>query len=272
MEMNENVVTICLTLVRMITSDEKSNLTSNTTYNETLLKIVESCLHSNTNYSDLITKTLCLIALLNFDSLRGIETQILKKIVKVTLIILALFPNQQIVSASAMSASVRILTSIITECSASVLQLISFDRYKCIQLVMQSMINFESNIENSDLVHMFKNNCSIIITKILNYEKSNLSSKPIYVKTLLEIIEICVEYKKTYDNLLKYCLTNILSETIEILVKERVFDLYFRVLKVSFKIYDYSIIQIISYVPGIQGSDRYRVTSVDFHFQDLNYF
>jgi hypothetical protein len=108
---------------------------------------------------------------------------------------------------------------------------------------MQPMINFESNDENSDITDRFNDYYSYIIRIILNNEKSNTSSKPIYVKTLLDIIRICVEYKKTFDNLLNYCLTGISCETIEILVKERVFDLYFRVLKVRLEIFAYFVFQ-----------------------------
>jgi hypothetical protein len=268
MKMIENAVTICSTLFQMISSDEKSKLSSNATNNKTLLKIVESCLHSNTNNSDLLVETLNFILFLNSDSFAEIETQILKKLVKVTQIVLVLFPNHIRLS----NCAITILFPISIKCSDSILESISFDRYKCIQLVMQSMINFKLNDKDSHLTDQL-NYRSDIIRIILDYEKLNTSSKPIYVKTLLEIIRIIVRHE-IFDNksLLECCLTNISTQTIEILVKHRVFDLYFRVLKVCFKIYNYSIIQFISYVPGIHGSDRCRKTSVGFHFQDLNYF
>jgi hypothetical protein len=239
MVMNENAVIICSTLVKMISSDEKSKLSLNTINNRTLLKIVERCLHSNTNYSHLIAKTLHLIFNLNSGSFREIETQILKKLVKVTQIVLALFPNHQRLSFSAIS----MLFLILTEYSDSVLQSISFNRCKCIQIVMQSMINSEWIDNDEDITDSFNNVCADIIRIILNYEKSNSSSKPIYVKTLLDIIGMSVEHNKTYNNLLEYCLNDISNESIETLLKEKVFDLYFLVLKVSLEIFAYFVFQ-----------------------------
>jgi hypothetical protein len=63
------------------------------------------------------------------------------------------------------------------------------------------------------------------------------------VKIILEIIEMCAQHKKTYYDLLEYCLNDISNETIEVLLKEKLFDLYFLVLKVSLEIFVYFVFQ-----------------------------
>jgi hypothetical protein len=63
MNINENAVNICVKLIEEISVKEKSTLSSNPIYNKTLLKIVESCLHSDTNHDILIQKTLRFVKL-----------------------------------------------------------------------------------------------------------------------------------------------------------------------------------------------------------------
>jgi hypothetical protein len=191
------------------------------------------------NYNHSIELSLILIHKLNIESYEAIATHILDKLMKVTLMAIDLYPNQE----NLLLSAIQIILYIMIECSHSVLQLVSFERNKCIQLVMQSMNNFESNDNNSDIFHPFNKNYSIIVENILNIWKSNFSLKPIYVKTLLEIIKLSVRYKKIYYKLLEYCLIDYLiimngsNETIEILFKKRLFDLIFFCLNVSFQVF-----------------------------------
>ncbi len=87
------------------------------------MKIVETCLHSDTNYNDLIAETLDFILFLNWDSFGEIETQILEKLVKVTQNVFVLFPNHQRFTISV----ILILFTILRECSHFVPQLVSFN-------------------------------------------------------------------------------------------------------------------------------------------------
>jgi hypothetical protein len=230
MKVIENAVTICSTLFQMISSDEKSNLSSNATNNKTLLKIVESCLHSNTNNSDLLVETLDFILLLNSDSFAEIETQILKKLVKVTQIVLVLFPNHIRLSNSA----ITILFLISIKCSDSILESISFDRYKCIQLVMNSLVNFK----DTDMNRMAVSICCILIRELSFEEKSNLFSNHTYVKKLLDIIESHSLQTSNPDITLNYTLSLFWSLTDEspkfcqIFVENKGLDLFFLLLKV----------------------------------------
>jgi hypothetical protein len=155
--------------------------------------MVESYLNSDTNYSSFIVKTLGIICKLNINSFKEIETQILEKLIKVLLKAMALFANLQ-------SIAIEILYNIVEECNGFNLQLISFDRNKCIELVMQSIINFVSNDYNSDKAYLNFEYCSDIVTKIFNNEKSKSYAQRVYLKTLLEIIRKNVGLKSYYCN------------------------------------------------------------------------
>jgi hypothetical protein len=111
MVINRNAVIICLILIEEISAEEKLTLSSNSMNNKTLLKIVESCLHSDTNHDILIEQTLGLIFLLNSHSFGERETQILEKLVEVTQKVMALFPNLQ----KLQFIAIRILVSIVIE-------------------------------------------------------------------------------------------------------------------------------------------------------------
>ncbi len=176
---------------------------------------------------------------IHIKSCKETETKILENIIKSTQLAIDYSINHQ----KMQSIAIKILYHSLKFYSDSKLKELSFDRYKCIQLVMKSIINFELNDKDSDITDSFNNICADIIRIILNYEKSNSSSKPMYVKTLLDIIGMSVEYKKTYNNLLVYCLDGISNETKEVLLKEKVFDLYFLVLKVSLEIFAYFVFQ-----------------------------
>jgi hypothetical protein len=94
-EMNRMAVWISDILIRELPFEEKSNLSSNPIYSETLLEIVESYLHSYINYNDLIEMSLELIHKLNIKSYEVIGTQILDKLMKVTLMAIDLYPNHE---------------------------------------------------------------------------------------------------------------------------------------------------------------------------------
>jgi hypothetical protein len=130
------------------------------------------------------------------------------------------------------------------------------------------MINFKDN--NTDMAHLFFNNCSFIVIKILNNEKSNITSESIYVKTLLEIVRISIRYKTIYCDLLEYCLNDLWNQAIqspqniELLIEEGIIELYFLVLKVSPKTSDHFIFISSFYFSEIHRSKRYRGKSVPF--------
>jgi hypothetical protein len=162
-----------------------------------------------------------------------LNINILNKLHDAVLTSLELFPNNKNIFSNAMNIFVNIKS----------IKYASFNRFKCLQFIMQMLINNESD-ENSSFSYSSRNFCSCFAKQILHNEKLNLSSKSTFVKTILQIIRSSILYKMNYRNLLDYCLTTILELAIEsnenkkLLIEEEVLDLVFLVLKVSFSILD----------------------------------
>jgi hypothetical protein len=130
--------------------------------------------------------------------------------------------------------AIRILYHLIDECNDSGQQMVSFDRYKCIQLVMNSLVNFK----DTDMNRMAVSICCILIRELSFEEKSNLFSNHTYVKKLLDIIESHSLQTSNPDITLNYTLSLFWSLTdespkfCEIFVENKGLDLFFLLLKV----------------------------------------
>jgi hypothetical protein len=141
----------------------------------TILNIIEKHVQLNQIDDIVIVFYWDVIFKLIRESREKIETQILERLVDLTLKTMEFFSNQQTVQTIALLILLN----------NHILENISFDRYKSIHLVMNSLINFKDKNMNRKAVWI----TSKLIRKISNEEKSNLFSNPIYVKTLLNIVE-----------------------------------------------------------------------------------
>jgi Zyg-11 family protein len=129
-------------------------------------------------------------------------------------------------------------------CGYRILENVPFDRYKCIQLAMKTLVEFK----DKDMVYMAVEICSILSSHITRNEKSNIGSNPIYIETLLNIIRFSVRLTPDYEIILLYTLSflwnlsDLSPETCELFLRKGGLDLYFLILNVSFQ----SIFNLIS--------------------------
>jgi Zyg-11 family protein len=177
--------------------------------------------------------TACLYNLTKNKLGEKIHPKILKNVVEATLQAMEQFPNHQQLQKNAL----------LTLCSDRILQDVSFNRYKCTQLVMDSLVGFKDTAMNRMAVAI----CSILAAKISTTETSNLGAKPIYMETLLDIVRSRVQYASDHDIMLKFTLSalwNLTDEspkTCEMFLEKGGMDLYLTVLNVSFESLLFSI-------------------------------
>ncbi len=171
--------------------------------------------------------TACLYNLTKNKLGEKIHPKILKNVVEVTLQAMERFPNHQQLQKNAL----------LTLCSDRILQEVSFNRYKCTQLVMDSLVSFKDTAMNRMAVAI----CSILAAKISTAETSSLGAKPIYMETLLDIVRSRIQYASDHDIMLKFTLSalwNLTDEspkTCEMFLEKGGMDLYLTVLNVSFE-------------------------------------
>jgi Zyg-11 family protein len=90
-------------------------------------------------------------------------------------------------------------------CSDCVLQQLSFDRCKCLKLVINSMVTFK----DSEMVLLAFEVCSLVSTKMSINEKENLCAQSSCVKTLLNQVELRIQNPSDYDIVLEYILSTL---------------------------------------------------------------
>jgi len=170
--------------------------------------------------------TACLYNLTKNKLGEKIHPKKLKKVVDVTLNSMELFPSHQQLQKNAL----------LTLCSDRILQDVSFDRFKCTQLVMDSLVAFKDTAMNRMAVAI----CSILAAKISTSETSNLGAKPVYMETLLDIVRSRIHFGSDHDIMLKFTLSalwNLTDEspkTCEMFLEKGGMDLYLLVLNVRF--------------------------------------
>jgi hypothetical protein len=201
-------------------------------YFEEKFYVIENWFDSNEEYFDYMIKLFLLSIHFNSNSCKETETKIFGNIFKTILLTMNSSANNQKLDLIA----IRILYSILKELSDSELRMVSFDRYKCIQLVMNSLIIFNDTDMNGIAVWI-----SYILIKELSFvEKSNLFSNNSYVKTLLDIVESHAQQSSIPDVILNYTLDYFWSlidgspKICEIFVEKKGLDLFFLLLKVWF--------------------------------------
>ena len=168
--------------------------------------------------------TACLYNLTKNELGDGLHPTVLKSVVDATLLAMETHPNHQQLQKNAL----------LTLCSDRILQNVSFDRFRCTQLVLDSLVGFKDTAMNRMAVAI----CSILAAKISTAETSHLGAKPIYMEALLEIVRHRVTTSVDNDIMLKFTLSalwNLTDEspkTCEMFLLKAGMDLYLKVLKV----------------------------------------
>jgi hypothetical protein len=121
------------------------------------------------------------------------------KLIKATLTAMELYPNHQLLQKNALSILY----------SNQILENLYFDRFKCAELVMNSLVNFKK----TDMNLMASVICTTHLMKLSIKERSDLGSKQIYIETLLEIIKSRIPFFSYY-----YLIENTLSALVNLLV------------------------------------------------------
>ncbi|KAL8572518.1 hypothetical protein ACOMHN_019557 [Nucella lapillus] len=144
--------------------------------------------------------TACLYNLTKGELGPKIHPACLMQVISVTLDAMENFPSHQQLQKNAL----------LTLCSDRILQDISFDRYRCAQLVVECLCTFEDSSMNRMSVAI----CSILAAKISTEQTSSLGSKPRYMKKLLQLVKGRME-SRVIDITLKFTLSALWNLTDE---------------------------------------------------------
>jgi hypothetical protein len=198
-------IEICLIVSKRLSENEERF------YLEKLLEIVLSGVDFSLEYN-FIHSTLNAIWLLKDELGEKIGTELLTKVVNVTLTTMELFPNDNKLQPIA----------IFTLLDDRILQEISFDRLKCIKLLINSLVNFLDRGLNEMTIFI----CLKLVQKLSIAEKSNLCSNPHYIEILLNIVRNHIDFKLKYENILEYILKTLLTLTYELNenIKTKIFE------------------------------------------------
>ncbi|XP_055931857.1 protein zyg-11 homolog B-like [Argiope bruennichi] len=144
--------------------------------------------------------TACLYNLTKGSLSNKIHPNWLRKVVECTLVSMENFPNQLQLQKNAL----------LTLCSDRMLQDVSFNRYHCAELVMNSLMIFDDPAMNRMSVAI----CSILAARISTVETSNLGAKTDYMNRLLDIVKTKKE-QGDVDIMMKFTLSALWNLTDE---------------------------------------------------------
>ncbi|GFQ78435.1 protein zyg-11 homolog B [Trichonephila clavata] len=147
-----------------------------------------------------VAATACLYNLTKGSLNTKIHPNWLRKIVECTLLSMENFPNQLQLQKNAL----------LTLCSDRMLQDVSFNRYHCAELVMNSLMAFDDPAMNRMSVAI----CSILAARISTVETSNLGAKTNYMNRLLDIVKTKKE-QGDIDIMMKFTLSALWNLTDE---------------------------------------------------------
>ena len=198
-------------------------------YTEPRVDVIQLILIAMKRHSKMIgiqmASTACLYNLTKGKLSEKIHPKWLKGVVDLTLDAMENFPtNQQLQK-----------NTLLTLCSDRILQDVTFDKFKCTKLVMDSLVSFHETAMNRMAVAI----CSILAAKISTSETSCLGAKPIYMETLLEIVNNRLISSHEPDIMLKFTLSalwNLTDEspnTCSMFLEKGGMKLYLQVLDVS---------------------------------------
>jgi Zyg-11 family protein len=157
-----------------------------------------------------------------------IDIKILEKVLNITIITLQLFPYNEKLQKIALLTLGSILLN------HKISSEVSFDRYKCIQILIDSLVNSRDR----DIYEMALEICSIISSQLSPNEKSDLLMKDVYLETFLTIITN-YPYSLDYDFTLEYSLSTLTNltddspKTCKILSEKWGIDIFLIILRVS---------------------------------------
>lgn len=173
-------------------------------YTQPRVDIVELILPGMTEHSKVLgiqmAATACLYNLSKSTLGQKIHPRWLKKIVTLTLAAMENFPRHQQLQKN----------TLLTLCSDRILQDVTFDRYHCAKLVMDSLVVFDDPSMNRMSVAI----CSILAAKISTSETSSLGAKPQYMERLLKIVQSKL-YVGEVDIMMKFTLSALWNLTDE---------------------------------------------------------
>jgi len=166
--------------------------------------------------------TACIYNLTKGEMGQKIHPSWLAKIVDLTLDAMENFPNHQQLQKNAL----------LTLCSDRILQDVSFNRFRCAQLVMDSLCSFNDHSMNRMSVAIV----SILAAKIPTEQTSKLGARSMYMKKLLMIVKEKMEAKAA-DITMKFTLSalwNLTDEspcTCQMFLNEGGLDLFLTVIE-----------------------------------------
>ncbi|XP_054723856.1 protein zyg-11 homolog B-like [Uloborus diversus] len=168
------------------------------------LDIIKLVLRTMKTYPDVLgiqmAATACLYNLTKGGLSSRIHTNYLKQIVDLILLSMETFPKMQQLQKN----------TLLTLCSDRMLQDVTFDRYHCAELVMNSLMAFDDPAMNRMSVAI----CSILAARISTAETSNLGAKFSYMRRLLSIIRTKMDQGEV-DIMMKFTLSALWNLTDE---------------------------------------------------------
>jgi hypothetical protein len=148
---------------------------TNSVYVQTLLEIIINYIESNPTDEYMLMTTLTTLFFLTFQLLNKLDSQVVENMIHIILKLMENFSNNQ---------GIQLYSLLILE-DIHILQKVSFDRYKCIQLALDLIVNFKDTFLNEESLFI----CSVLFQKISIEEKTKLFSNPVYLALLLDIIK-----------------------------------------------------------------------------------
>lgn len=167
--------------------------------------------------------TACLYNLTRAEISKRIHPKLLSRAVHLTLNAMECYPEEYQLQKN----------GLLTLCSDRILQEVSFDRFRCARLVLDSLCVFDEINMNRMSVAI----CSILAAKISTSETSELGAKPVYMRKLLSMVRARVDSKHS-DITMKFTLsalwnlTDESSDTCSVFLENGGAELFLDVLRV----------------------------------------
>jgi hypothetical protein len=201
-------------------------------YCETKINLIDSIVKIMKKYPDFIDIQVISIACLGIFLEKSIQTSnvdMVEEIVGLILKAMELFSSHLLLQMNSLLALINILWN------QEIVKFVPFDKFKCMQLAMDSMVLFNDTEMNDMAVEI----CSILSNELSIIDKTKFFIKPAYIERLLEIVRNCILLESNYF-ILKYSM-EILSNLSDfspkvcqlVLLKDGI-NLFLSVLNVSF--------------------------------------
>jgi Zyg-11 family protein len=185
-----------------------------------------------------INGTVCLYKTTENELSTKIENNVLERVVEASMKAMDTFKDNEVLQTN-------ILLILRND---HILENISFDKYKCVQLVFDTLVNFKRVGMNREALEI----CSILSAKITYNEKSNLCSNPIYLETLIDMIksriDLVSENNETmnfdYDIMFEHTLSTLTNLTdgspqiCAIFIEKGGIELYLFIINVRIRVLD----------------------------------